>query len=80
MSDKIPVDIALEYYNTLLSIKLPENKLDYPYSPMKEDIIVKTLKQIELVYQHLSPQGPIFNDSNKKKGGVIKHPITVLLF
>ena len=80
MSNKIPVDIALEYYNTLLNIKVPENKLDYPYNFMEEGEVIKTLKQIELVYQHLSPQGPVFKDKNyKKKGGIVKHPITVLL-
>jgi hypothetical protein len=54
MDDTIPVDIALKHYNQMLKVKPNVLQSKYPFSAMDEEGVVKTLKQIELVYQNLT--------------------------
>ncbi len=81
MGDILPPDTILRNYTDLLRVKPPYLKSHYPYSTMDEETVAKTLKQIELVYQNLSPDVIVYVpktdvDRGKKKGGGM-HPITI---
>ena len=81
MDDGLPMDIILKYYNEMLKVKPKNLKSKYPFSAMDEEEVSKTLKQIELVYQNLTPTVSAFvrkddkskngktNTWKKKKGG-----------
>ena len=66
---KLPPAIVLEQYESLLKIKPKELQTNYPFSTMSEEKVTETMKQIELVYQHLSPDNSrhILQNSKKKK-------------
>ena len=64
----------LDNYKTLCKIKPKSMKTKYPYAAMSEEQVLKTLKRIELVYQHLTPQ--LVERSKSKHGG--KKQITIV--
>jgi hypothetical protein len=71
MNNALPVDISLEHYNELLKVKPRSLQSKYPFSAMDEEDVTRTLKQIELVYQNLTPELSAFvrkDDSNGKPG------------
>ena len=70
MDNKLPIDITLKHYNELLKVKQPSLQSKYPFSITSEEDVEKTLKQIELVYQNLTPDVPAFVrlDNNSKRG------------
>lgn len=66
MTTELHVDLALKYYNTLISVKPHHLQNKYPYINMDQEQLTKTMKEIELTYQHL--QG-YFTDSRRPKRG-----------
>jgi hypothetical protein len=88
MDNSLTIDIALRYYNEMLKVKPKVLQSKYPFSAMDEEDVTRTMKQIELVYQNLTPAVSAFvrrdNNSksgktniwNKKRGGG-GHPITI---
>jgi hypothetical protein len=82
MDNVIPINIALDQYNELLKVKPMELQSKYPFSAMNEEEVVRTLKQIELVYQNLTPTVSAFvlkdkKNDEKKIGGSIN---TITIF
>lgn len=68
---------ALKKYNELLKIKTLATQTKYPYSIMSSDEITKTMKEIEITYQHL---GDFLVDVNsRKKGGRGVHPTPAVI-
>lgn len=70
MDNTLPVDIALNHYNELLKVKPRLLQSKYPFSAMDEEDVEKTMKQIELVYQNLTPTISAFvrSDNDSKSG------------
>ena len=68
--NSLPVDIALDHYNELLKIKPQRLQSKYPFSTMDEEEVIKTMKQIELVYQNITPEVSAFvrGDDGSKSG------------
>lgn len=89
MDNSLPVDIALHHYNEMLKVKPKVLQSKYPFSAMDEETVARTMKQIELVYQNLTPAVSAFvrrdtgsksgktNKWKKKRGGG-GHPITIV--
>lgn len=65
----------LDDYKILCQVKPKSLQTKFPYASMDDEQISKTLKRIELVYQHLVPH--LVEKSKSKKGGGIKQ-ITVV--
>lgn len=87
MDSSLPIDIALKHYTEILKVKPKILQSKYPFSMMDEEDVVRTMKQIELVYQNLTPDVSAFvrmdnNNSRgktnkwKKRGGGV-HSITI---
>jgi hypothetical protein len=55
MENILPVDTALNYYEDLKRVKPVYLQTKYPFSSMDDEEVIHTLKQIELVYQNLTP-------------------------
>lgn len=51
---------ALKYYSQLLKVKPKKLQSRYPFSSMDAELVQKTLKRIELVYQDLTPEVSAF--------------------
>jgi hypothetical protein len=89
MDNSLPIDIALQHYNEILKVKPKALQSKYPFSAMDEEDVTRTMKQIELVYQNLTPVVSAFvrkdnnsksskTDTWKKKKGGGGHPITIV--
>jgi hypothetical protein len=89
MDNSLPIDIALQHYNEMLKVKPMVLQSKYPFSAMDEEVVTRTMKQIELVYQNLTPDVSAFvrSDNNSKSGktdmwkkkiGGGGHPITIV--
>lgn len=89
MDNSLPIDIALQHYNEMLKVKPKMLRSKYPFSAMDEEAVTRTMKQIELVYQNLTPDVSAFvrsdnnsksgkTDSWKKKKGGGAHSITIV--
>ena len=61
----------LRQYNELLKIKPPKLQTKYPFSSFNEEDVVITTKRIELIYQHMKPDKPVYTNNKKinKVGG-----------
>lgn len=57
----------LKDYDILCQVKPKSLITKYPYTPLSNEQILKTLNRIELVYQHLSPV--LVKKSKNKSGG-----------
>ena len=70
MDGLIPIDDASNQYTEIRKVKQQEFQYKYPFSDMDEGDVVKTLKQIELVYQNVtSTRSVIVKKGRVKKGG-----------
>lgn len=67
MINELPPETVLRNYNSLLKVKPPILSPKYPYSSMDKETVSKTVKQIELVYQNLVQEVPVFVQHGKKR-------------
>ena len=65
----------LSQYDILCKIKPKSLATKYPYVTMSNEQVVKTLKRIELVYQHLTPY--LVEKSKSIRGGRSKQIIVI---
>ena len=62
MENSLPNDIALQNYNEMLKVKPRVLQSKYPFPAMDEEGVARTMKQIEVMYQNLTPDVSASND------------------